>query len=205
MRGVRRLAGTLLRDRIVGGGDDEPGVVDVTLLEAASLLGDPLVVGDGLADLRCDDRDPRAGVGEIDGLLLGDAIVFLRPEFSRDFLFIRKQSMQLASKMRFLSAPWLGMLKDGAWLHNGKHANAMAEYLEASLRDVPRVKLMFPRQANAVFAELPRPAIEALWRKGWKFYTFIGQGGARLMCSWATTEQAVDALLDDVRDASHEA
>ena len=57
--------------------------------------------------------------------------------------------------MRYLSAPWVGMLQDGAWLRHASHANAMAEHLEKSIRDLPEVKLLFPRQANAVFVEFP--------------------------------------------------
>jgi threonine aldolase len=101
--------------------------------------------------------------------------------------------------MRFLSAPWAGVLKDGAWLRHAKNANTMAEYLEASLRDLPNVKQLFPRQANAVFVELPRAVIEGLWRKGWKFYTFIGQGGCRLMCSWDTQPEDVAAFVADLK------
>jgi threonine aldolase len=100
--------------------------------------------------------------------------------------------------MRFISAPWLGVLKDGAWLRHAAQANAMAARLEAALRRLPSVKLLFPRQANAVFAELPAPAIEGLRQRGWKFYTFIGQGGCRFMCAWDTTEADVDAFVADL-------
>src|SRR5882757_9575488 len=95
-------------------------------------------------------------------------------ELAREFDYRCKQGGQLASKMRFLSAPWVGMLQDGAWLRHARHANTMAAQLEAELQQLPAVKLLFPRQANGVFAELPRAAIEGLWAKGWMFYTFIG-------------------------------
>jgi threonine aldolase len=137
--------------------------------------------------------------GTKNGMAVGEAVVFFNRELAQEFDFRCKQAGQLASKMRFLSAPWVGMLKDGAWLRHAKHANTMAEYLETSLRNVAEVKLLFPRQANAVFAELPRKAIEALWAKGWMFYTFIGQGGCRLMCSWDTHVEDVDALVTDLK------
>ena len=78
-------------------------------------------------------------------------------------------------------------------------ANAMAQRLKAAIKDLPGVKLLFPRQANAVFAELPLPAIEALRAKGWLFYTFIGAGGCRFMCSWDTAPEDVDGLVADLR------
>ena len=137
--------------------------------------------------------------GTKNGMAVGEAVVFFNRELAHEFEYRCKQAGQLCSKMRFLSAPWVGMLKDGAWLRHAQHANAMAAYLEESLRSLPSVKLLFPRQANAVFAELPRPAVEALWAKGWMFYTFIGQGGCRLMCSWDTRREDVDALVADLK------
>ena len=137
--------------------------------------------------------------GTKNGMAVGEAVVFFNRELAHEFEYRCKQAGQLCSKMRFLSAPWVGMLQDGAWLRHAKHANAMAAYLEESLSQLPGVKPLFPRQANAVFAELPRPAIEALWAKGWMFYTFIGQGGCRLMCSWDTRREDVDALVADLK------
>jgi threonine aldolase len=100
--------------------------------------------------------------------------------------------------MRFISAPWLGVLRDGAWLRHATHANAMAARLESRLRPLAPVQILFPRQANAVFAELPRPVIDGLRQRGWRFYTFIGQGGCRLMCAWDTTEEDVDTFARDL-------
>src|SRR6185295_14871489 len=124
--------------------------------------------------------------GTKNGIAVGDAVVFFNFELAREFDYRCKQAGQLASKMRFLAAPWVGMLQDGAWLRHARHANAMARKLEAALRGVPPVKFLFPRQANSVFAELPHPVIEGLRARGWMFYTFIGAGGCRLMCSWDT-------------------
>lgn len=137
--------------------------------------------------------------GTKNGMAVGDAVVFFNRELADEFDYRCKQAGQLSSKMRFLSAPWVGMLKDGTWLRNAKHANTMAEYLEKSLNQFPEVKLLSPRQANGVFAELPRKAIEGLWTKGWMFYTFIGAGGCRLMCSWDTRTDDVDAFISDLK------
>ena len=138
--------------------------------------------------------------GAKNGLAMGEAVVFFNAKLAEEFDYRCKQAGQLASKMRFLSAPWVSMLEDGVWLRHGAHANAMAARLEAGLREIEGVGLLFPRQANSVFVQLPEAAVEALHARGWHFYTFIGAGGARLMCSWDTQPEDVDALLADVRD-----
>ena len=137
--------------------------------------------------------------GTKNGMALGEAVVFFNRELAAEFEYRCKQAGQLASKMRFLSAPWVGMLKNGAWLRHAAHANAMAARLEDALRELSGVTLLFPRQANGVFAELPRKTIDGLWAKGWMFYTFIGAGGCRFMCSWDTQPEDVDALVSDLR------
>jgi threonine aldolase len=149
----------------------------------------------------------RAGVdvlcfgGSKNGIALGEAVVFFDRELARDFDYRCKQGGQLASKMRFLSAPWLGMLKDGAWLRYARHANQMADRLGAGFRKIPGVKISYPVQSNAVFASLPGPAEEKLHERGWHFYTgVITPEESRFMCSWDTTPEDVDALLADLRE-----
>ncbi len=137
--------------------------------------------------------------GTKQGLPVGEAVVFFNRDLAREFEYRCKQAGQLASKMRFLSAGWVGMLKDGAWLRHAAHSNAMAARLDAAISPIPGVKKLFPREANSVFAELPLPAIEKLLAKGWRFYTFIGAGGCRFMCSWDTQAEDVDAFAADVR------
>jgi len=137
--------------------------------------------------------------GTKNGIHVGEAVVFFNRELAREFDYRCKQGGQLASKMRFISAPWVGTLKDGVWLRHAAHANKMAEYLESKLRPLPQVKILFPREANAVFAELPQAAIDGLRARGWKFYTFIGQGGCRLMCAWDTQQTDVDQFASDLK------
>ena len=120
-------------------------------------------------------------------------------ELAREFGFRCKQAGQLASKMRFLSAPWGGMLESGAWLRRAAHANAMAALLYDELSAIPGIEVLFPRQANSVFVELPLAMIEALRDRDWRFYTFIGEGGCRLMCAWDTRPEDVSAFVQDVR------
>ena len=137
--------------------------------------------------------------GTKNGMPVGEAVVFFNPELSDEFAYRCKQAGQLASKMRFLTGPWLGMLKSGAWLKNANHANAMAALLAKELGQLNEVELMFPQQANSVFVNLPPGVAEKLKEKGWLFYSFIGVGGARLMCSWDTSESDVASLITDLK------
>jgi len=139
--------------------------------------------------------------GTKNGMAVGEAVVFFNRELAREFDYRCKQAGQLASKMRYLAAPWIGMLESGAWLRRAAHANACAAALEQRLWEIPGVSIRFPRQANAVFADLPPGVIEALRDGGWYFYTFIGAGGARFMCSWETTEEDVNQLATAIERA----
>jgi threonine aldolase len=138
--------------------------------------------------------------GTKNGLAVGEAVVFFNPELAREFDYRCKQGGQLASKMRFLSAPWVGLLQDGAWLRHAKHSNAMAKRMEAALRQLPGVEIACPVQSNTVFAKLPAAAVQGMHQRGWKFYTHVGpHGEARLMCSWDTTPAEVDAFAADLK------
>ena len=146
----------------------------------------------------------RAGVdvlvfgGTKNGLPVGEAVVFFNKALAEDFQYRVKQAGQLASKMRFISAPWLGILDDDVWLKNAANANAMAERLYLRIKDVPGANVLFKPQANGVFVELPARVRDGLREKGWKFYTFIGEGGCRFMCSWDLLPETVDRLADDI-------
>jgi threonine aldolase len=165
--------------------------------------------GNGVASLGCSPAALtwKAGVdvlcfgGSKNGMAVGEAVIFFDHKLSEEFAARCKQAGQLASKMRFLAAPWVGMLKDGAWLKHAGRANAMAKRLEAGIERVPAVKIIHPVQANSVFVELPPGVGEKLRGRGWLFYSFIG-GGGRLMCSWDTGEADVDALLADLADVA---
>jgi len=135
--------------------------------------------------------------GTKNGMGMGEAIVFFKKELADEFAYRCKQAGQLASKMRYLTAPWVGLLESGAWLTNARRANAAAARLEVGLAAIPGVEVLGKRDANAVFARLPDTLAASLRAKGWKFYDFIGSGGCRFMCSWATTDADVDALLAD--------
>lgn len=150
----------------------------------------------------------RAGVdvlclgGAKNGMAVGEAVVFFNRELAHEFDYRCKQAGQLASKMRFISAPWIGMLDGGAWLRNARHANDCAALLEKYLVGIDGISIMYPRQANSVFVEMPETVVTALRSVGWHFYSFIGSGGARFMCSWQTTKADVLQLAEAVRSAA---
>ena len=137
--------------------------------------------------------------GTKNGMAVGEAIVFFDSTLARDFDYRCKQAGQLASKMRFLSSPWVGMLESGAWQRNARHANACARRLHDAIADVPHAEIMFPTEANAVFLLATDARWEQLRERGWRFYTFIG-GSARFMFAWDTDLARVDALATDIRE-----
>ena len=136
--------------------------------------------------------------GTKNGLLLGEAVVLCDPAHAGGFAHLRKQTLQLASKGRFLGAQFVALLEGDLWRRSAAHANAMAARLASALLDVPGVRLTQPVQANGVFALLPARATERLQRD-WHFYTWdAATGEVRLMCSWDTTPDEVDAFAADV-------
>jgi threonine aldolase len=136
--------------------------------------------------------------GTKNGMAVGEAILFFDRNLAEDFDYRCKQAGQLASKMRFLAAPWVGMLESGAWLRNALHANDCARYLADGLTDIPGIQLVAEPEANAVFVHASDEILEALAQRGWKFYTFIG-GAARFMCSWDTDRKRIDEFCRDMR------
>lgn len=151
----------------------------------------------------------RAGVdvlcfgGTKNGLLGSEAIIFFQRDLAREFEYRLKQSGQLPPKLRFSSAQWNAVLRDGAWLRHAGHANRQATKLAEGLRALG-FPLLEPTEANGVFVELPPAIFAGLTARGWHFYLFIGERGYRLMCSWATRDEDVEAFLADakaVRDA----
>jgi threonine aldolase len=132
--------------------------------------------------------------GTKNGLLFGECVVVLNPDRVRAMPHLRKMSMQLASKMRFVSVQFEALLAGDLWLRGATHANAMASRLERAVRDIDGVTLMRPVQANAVFAMLPREVSERL-QKRYRFYFWNeATGEVRWMCSFDTTEEDVDGF-----------
>ncbi len=166
------------------------------LANAAASLGRPLAeltTGAGV--------DVVSFGGTKNGLLVGDAVVFCGPqahERAANFAFTRKQLGQLASKMRFISAGFVALLRDELWLRNAAHANAMAARLAQAVATIDGVEIGHPVEANAVFARMPREAIDRLLAGqpgDHPFYVWTeATDEVRWMCAWDTTPEQVDAF-----------
>jgi threonine aldolase len=143
--------------------------------------------------------------GTKNGLLFGDAVVFLRPGLGDEFEFTRKQLAQLASKMRFTAAQFEALLSGDLWLRNAANANRMASRLAAAVEPIAGLDIVHPVEANGVFARLPRPAIDTLLAEQPADHPFYVWDEAdrvvRWMCSWDTTADDVDAFAAAVAGA----
>ncbi|HWF72157.1 MAG TPA: beta-eliminating lyase-related protein [Solirubrobacteraceae bacterium] len=140
--------------------------------------------------------------GTKNGLLGAEAVVFLTPELAEGFLYLRKQSLQLASKMRFLAAQLDALLTDELFRELAAHANAMAARLAAAVVPLPGITITRRVEANAVFAILPPGAAERLQER-FAFYVWDERSGeVRWMCAWDTTAEDVDTFAAAVADVS---
>ncbi len=133
------------------------------------------------------------------GGLGAEAVLFFDPAQTHDFKFYRKQGMQLASKMRFLSAQFTALFKDDLWLRNARHANRMAQMLKREVSNIPQVKIVYRTEANGVFATIPRRAIARLQKRYFFYVWDEEQSVVRWMCSWDTTEADVKHFAEYVR------
>jgi threonine aldolase len=139
--------------------------------------------------------------GTKNGIMGGEAVVFFQPELSRDFLYLRKQSMQLASKMRFIAAQFEALLTNDLWRRSAEHANRMARLLEREVSRIPGVKIVWKVEGNGVFAQIPRHSIEKIKRQ-YFFYTWMEEESVvRWMCSFDTTEEDVRGFVKVVSEA----
>jgi len=155
--------------------------------------------------LRQATRDLGADVlsfgGTKNGILGGEAVVFFNRKLSTDFLYLRKQGMQLASKMRFIAVQFEALLTDDLWRRSALHANHMARLLEAELRRIPQVKIVWKVEANGVFAQIPQHAIQKI-KDRYFFYMWIEEESiVRWMCSFDTTEGDVKEFAKAVAEA----
>jgi threonine aldolase len=157
-------------------------------------------------DLRATATD--AGVDALsfgatkNGVVCGEAVVLLAPDLDDGFVYLRKQTLQLASKARFLAAQFVALLEGDLWRRGAAHANEMAARLAAAIDGAPGVRITQAVQSNAVFAVIPRAATELLQRD-WYFYVWDeSTGEVRWMCSWDTTAQEVDTFAGAIRSAA---
>jgi threonine aldolase len=139
--------------------------------------------------------------GTKNGLLGAEAVVFLNHELADGFEYLRKQTLQLASKMRFLAAQFDALLSDDLWLRCATQANAMAATLAEAVSGLPGLTITRPVQTNAVFATLPQESTKELQRE-FPFYVWDEQTGeVRWMCSWDTTEGDVESFVAAIRSS----
>ena len=138
--------------------------------------------------------------GTKNGTAAGDLVIFFKKELAHEFDYRMKQAGQLASKMRFLAAPWLGLLESSAWVENARQANACAKQLAEKISAAVGGEPVFPCEASAVFLRLSSDLVRALNHRGWRFYKFVEPDVYRLMCSWATTQEEIDDFAADVRN-----
>jgi threonine aldolase len=137
--------------------------------------------------------------GTKNGMMIGEAVIAFHPELNEDLLFIRKQSAQLYSKMRYLSAQYISYFQNGLWLSNALHSNAMARYLADQLQAFPEIQFTQKVEANALFLIMPKEVIRKMQEK-YFFYTWDeGRNEIRLVCSWDTTKEDVDAFISHLK------
>jgi len=137
--------------------------------------------------------------GAKNGLMYGEAVVFLNNKLGENFKYIRKQGMHLPSKMRFISAQFEALLSGDLWRRSAAHANRMARVLGSELEKVPGIKLTQPVEANGVFAVIPEKYVEALQKK-YFFYVWNEETSeCRFMASFDTTEEDIHDFVALVR------
>jgi threonine aldolase len=171
-------------------------------MDGARLANAAAALGTGLREFTTDAGiDVLSFGGTKNGMLYGEAIVAVDPDAAEGLLYLRKLNMQLASKMRFISAQFLALLEDDLWLRSASHANAMATHLRRSLEDriadgsIAGLSFSQATESNAVFAVLP-PGVADRLRKSFRFYDWNpATGEVRWMCAFDTTEADVDAFV----------
>jgi len=175
----------------------------VVHMDGARLSNAAAALGMGLRAITTDAGvDVLSFGGTKNGLLAAEAVVFLSADLGDGFPYLRKQSLQLASKMRFLAAQLDALLTDELWLRLASHANAMAARLAGAVGDLPGVTITRAVQANAVFATLP-PRAAARLQEDFPFYIWDERSGeVRWMCAWDTTPEDVDAFAAAVAEVA---
>lgn len=137
--------------------------------------------------------------GTKNGMMFGEAVVFLNTAVARDFKYIRKQGMQLHSKMRYISAQFEALLSNDCWKRNATHANAMAKLLADALRKIPEVTITQPVDANGVFVTIPPAVVPALQQEQF-FYIWTDKiSEARLMCSFDTKKEDIEKFITKLK------
>jgi len=137
--------------------------------------------------------------GAKNGMMFGEAVVFFNPDLAKQFAYLRKQGMQLHSKMRFITAQFDALLSNDLWKRNATHANRMAKKLEHALRQIPQIKITQTVDGNGVFAIIPKVITEALQQEFFFYVWNDRTNECRLMCSFDTTEKEVEQFTEKAK------
>jgi threonine aldolase len=137
--------------------------------------------------------------GTKNGLAAGELVIFFKENLAHQFEYRLKQAGQLGSKMRFVAAPWLGLLKDNVWLQNARHSNDAARQLAERLETEAKIEVIFPVEANAVFLRMNTELVRGLQARGWDFYKFMDPDIYRIMCSWAVSPKEITNFVNEVK------
>jgi threonine aldolase len=186
--------------------DEIGAIADLARMHQLFLHMDGARFANAIASLNCAPKAItwEAGVdvlcfgGTKNGAAVGELLIFFDKKISREFDYRAKQTGQLGSKMRFLAAPWLGLLTGNVWLRNAQHANRAANVLASRLQKETGIDSVFPVEANAVFVSMDERLASGLHERGWRFYKFIEPDVYRLMCSWSTTEEEISSFIHGV-------
>lgn len=162
-----------------------------------------------IASIRCSPAELswRRGIdvlcfgGTKNGLVMGELVIFFDKAQGAEFEFRVKQAGQLEAKTRYFAASWLSLLENDVWLKNAEQANGSTQALAAAL-ERSGAELVFPVQANAVFVRMRDEAVAKVQSRGWAFYKFVEPDIYRLMCSYATTDEAITAFVRDFGTAN---
>jgi len=137
--------------------------------------------------------------GTKNGMMMGEAVCFLRPGLSDNFKYIRKQGMQLASKMRFISAQYIAYFRDDLWKRCAGHSNRMAQVLSKGLQQTEGIRIVQKVQSNGVFVMIPSAVAERIRGKYFFYPWDESRSEYRLMTSWDTTEEDIEDFLKVLR------
>ena len=166
-------------------------------MDGARLANAAVALGKSFMEITTDiGVDALSFGGTKNGLMTGESVVILNPVLNNNFLYRRKQAMQLCSKMRFMAVQFQAYFKNDLWRRNAEHSNRMAQLLYESVKGLPQVKVVYPVQANAVFAQLPRRIWQQLQQQ-YFFYEWDESADiVRWMCSFDTTEEDIAAFAE---------
>jgi len=137
--------------------------------------------------------------GTKNGMMYGEAVVFFSKKYSEDFKYLRKQGMQLASKMRYISSQFERYLTDNLWLDMARHSNKMAKILESEIQNIPEIKITHPVETNMIFAIIPREITRALQEEYFFYVRNEKRNEVRWMCAWDTTEEDIKGFVKTLK------